>query len=430
MRKYNTALSREKFKEAQSSLVGGMASALHKASWQEYPIFIKNGKGSRLYDLDGNEYIDYMGGFGPMILGYSNQALMDAVIDQIKAGTHFASPSESLIELSNKLVEIIPCAEKVCYQSTGTEANMHAIRLARAYTGKNKILKFEGHYHGWSDEEKVSNAAESLTELGPRSNPWKVLGAHGQRPADDVIVAPWNDLEYLEDLFERRGHEIAGVFTEQIMLNAEPVYPQKGFLEGLRKLTKQYKSVLIFDEVITGFRLSLGGGQSYFGITPDISTFAKAMAGGYPISVIAGKEEIMTEGEAPVGTFNGNPLSVAAALATIAQLNNDVYNRMSRLTNSLVSGINQLAEKYEVELFCRGDVSIWTLQFGISKPLTDFRDGFSKVNKKMYQDLYRASLENGFILHPNRGRFYMSAAHDEKDIEDTLLFFNDFFKKI
>lgn len=418
------------FEEAKKYLVGGMASALHKAPWQEYPIFITRGKGSRLYDLDGNEYIDYMGGFGPMILGYAPEVLNEAVKKQLELGTHFAAPSDTLIELSKKLVENIPCAEKVCYQCTGSEANMFAMRLARAYTGKQKILKFEGHYHGWSDEEKVSNAAGSLQELGPRSNPWKVLQSFGQRPADDIIVAPWNDLDYLEELFKRRGHEIAGVITEQIMLNAEPVYPKPGFLEGLRELTTKYGIVLIFDEVITGFRLSLGGAQKYFGVTPDLATFAKSMAGGYPIAAIAGKEEILMAGDAPVGTFNGNPLSVAAALATIGELEKGAYEKMSALTDKLVSGVNDLIKKYGIKAYCRGTVAVWTIQFGITEPIDDFRDHFAKIDKQTYQDFYKAALDAGFLLHPNRGRFYMTTAHTDEDIQKTLEFFEDFFKGI
>ncbi len=260
-----TDKSKELFERAKESIVGGVASSLHKSEYEQYPIYIERGKGSKLYDVDGNEYIDYMAGFGPMILGYCPAAIGEAVIEQIAKGSQFAAPTESLNDVSKKLTEIIPCADLVSYQGTGTEANMVIFRMVRAYTGKDKIIKFEGHYHGWSDEEMISFAPDSIKMMGPRIKPWKTLGSAGQRvkAAEDILVLPWNDLALVKKTLKRQKHEIAAIITEPIMCNCEVVYPKPGYLEGLREVTAENDVLLIFDEIITGFRLSLGGAQEY-----------------------------------------------------------------------------------------------------------------------------------------------------------------------
>lgn len=423
---YETGKSAELFQQATQYLVGGVASSIHKAPDEEYPIYAVRGKGSRFYDVDGNEYIDYMGSFGPSILGFSPDAVNAAVIRQIQAGTHFALPTQSVNELSKKLTEILPCAEMVGYQSTGTEADMVAIRLARAYTGKTKIIRFEGHYHGWSDELNVSAHPTALAAMGPRNAPWRNIESAGQRRAasDDVIVLPWNDLEAVETTLRRNGNEIAGLIMEPIMYNAEPILPQPGYLEGVRELTRQYDVVFIFDEVITGFRLALGGAEEYFGITPDLVVFAKAVAAGYPISGVGGPKKIMESGVHPAGTFNANPLCVAAALATLQELEKPgVYEGMRRITGQIQEGVNELAKKHHIKLWCDSQVSIWQLQFGIDHPMRDIRDNFL-VDKKKYAKFYKECLKRGVRLHSSRGRFYISTAHTEKDVQQTLEVFD------
>lgn len=422
MKTYRTEKSRELFEKAKHSLVGGVASSIHKGAWQEYPLYIERGKGSKIYDVDGNEYIDYMMAFGPMILGYSPETVNAAVRAQLDLGTQLAAPTEQLIELSDELIEIIPCAEKVStYLCSGTEANAHAIRLARAYTGKTKLIKFEGHYHGWLDEEKVSCEALAPSELGPRNKPWKLKHFAGQSDPDNVIILPYNDLELFERTLDRWGNEIACVILETVMMNAEPVPPKKGFLEGLRELTKKHNVVLIFDEVITGFRMALGGAQEYFGVTPDLATFAKAIAGGYPISAVVGKEEVVAAGTATAGTFNGNPLVVAAALATIKELRREgCYQRMGKLSGQIVEGIRGLGTKYGIKVHAEAWNSIWTMQFGIDQPLTDYRDHFDKVDKTLYQKVCKFGLERGIRFNPWRGRSYLSTAHTEEDVKKTL----------
>ena len=430
MRTYTTEKSRELFRLTKNCLSGGVASSLHKSPREEYPIFIDHASGSRLYDVDGNEYIDYMGAFGPMILGYANPALNAAVAEQLKKGTHFAAPTESLKVLCEKLISYIPCAEKLSFQSTGTEAIMQAVQLARAFTGKEKIIKFEGHYHGWSEEMRVSVSAESESMLGTRISPWKILHSAGQRRAasDNVIVLPWNDLELVSKIVERQGQDIAAIVTEPFMCNAELTPPKPGYLEGLRELTAKNDIVLVFDEIITGFRFSLGGAQGLYGVTPDLATFAKAMAGGYPIACVAGRNEIMEAGVNAAGTFNANPLAVAASIETLDQLARPgVYEGMARITGMIVDGVNDIARRHGIKAYCMGEVSIWLLQFGIDGPLADFRDGFRKVDKERYQRFYAEALKRGVRLHPLRGRSYMSAAHNEQDVKDTLEVFEEVF---
>ena len=426
---YATEKSREMFYTATQYLVGGVASTIHKAADEEYPIYAVSGKGSRFIDVDGNEYIDYMGSFGPSILGFSPDAVNDAVIEQIKRGTHFALPTESMNELSKKLVQLIPCAERVGYQSTGTEADMVAVRLARAYTGKKKIIRFEGHYHGWADELNVSAHPANLQTMGDRNSPCKTMEGPGQleSASDNIIVLPWNDIDILKTVLERQGNEIAGLIMEPIMYNAEPILPKPGYLEEVRRLTQKYEVVMIFDEVITGFRLALGGAQEYFGITPDISTFAKAVAAGYPISGIAGKREIMESGVHPAGTFNANPLCVAAALATIKELEKPgTYEHLNNITSMIKDGVNALAKKHGIKLWCDNQVSVWQIQFGIDSPMNDVRDNFL-VNKKMYSAFYKACLKRGIRLHSSRGRLYISVVHSEEDVRETLGIFDEVF---
>jgi len=426
----NFEKSKTLFEKAKHGLVGGTASSLHKGSFQEFPIFMDRGEGSRIYDVDGNAYIDYMMAFGPMILGYCPKALDDAVIAQLKKGTQFAAPTESLVDLSDKLISIIPSAEKIgAFCGSGTDANTHAIRLSRAYTGKTKIIKFEGHYHGWLDELDVSIGASSPAELGPRNNPFRLRVAPGQVDPENVIIIPYNDIDLFEQTVKRQGNDIAAVILETIIFNNEPVLPAPGFLEAIREITKANDIMLIFDEIITGFRMALGGAQEYFGVTPDLSTFGKAMAGGYPMAVVVGREDVVSVGmDAIQGTFNGNPLSVAAALTTIGILEQPgCYEHMNNISQMLVDGITDLGKKYDIPLFCKALSSIWVLYFGTDQPLHDYRDHFDKVDKVMYKKLCAAALNEGLRLNPFRGRGYISTAHTETDIQETLDIFGRIF---
>ncbi len=418
----NMNKSKALFEDANKLFVGGVASSLHKSPYEDHPIYIERGNGSKVYDIDGNEYIDYLGGYGPLILGYCSEAINDAVREQLDRGSVFAAPTKSINEVSKKIIENVPCADLLCYQSTGTEAIMLAFRIARAYTGKSKIIRFEGHYHGWSDEAMISDAPASLNIMGPRNKPWQVLANYGQprEAGERIIVLPWNDLDLIEKTIHRQGHEIAAIVMEPVMCNCEVVYPKEEYLQGLRDIATKNEIVLIFDEIITGFRLSLGGAQQYYNVTPDLCTFGKAIAGGFALSCVAGKREVMDSGVKVRGTFNANPISLAACKASLSELQKpDVYNNLEKLTKKLTDGINKVAMEKDIVLYCNHVGSIWQIAFGITEKLNEYRDSFN-VDKSQYQTFRQKALKRGLRLHPTRGRQYVSTAHTDEDIQNTL----------
>lgn len=423
MKKYKIDGSEAIYEELKEYLPGGVGSSFHKPKYRDYPVAISYGKGSRLYDVDGNEYIDYIAGFGPMLLGYGPENVNKAVQEQLKSGSHFSAPTMKMLELSKLLTEVIPSAEMVCFQNSGTEVVMQALRLARAYTGKYKIIKFEGQYHGWADEEKVTTTASTVEELGDREHPNKILATKGMKPnsADWLILAPWNDLDYLERIMKEQSDEIAALITEPIMCDSGPILPKEGFLEGLRELTDKYGIVLIFDEVITGFRVSLGGAQGYYGVTPDISTFAKAVTAGYPFGVVAGKKEIMSCGVPSSGTFNANPIGVVAALATIRELQTPgTYEHLQEIGNALAAGFQKLAIRHKIKIYTRAIGGIFVLYFGFDEDVDDFRDWLTKADTEFYEEFVKRCEEYGVRFTDDRGREYISAAHTMEDVDKTL----------
>lgn len=423
MKPYSTQKSKELYERMVPYLLDGVGSSFHISTYRDYPVAMTHGKGSKLYDVDGNEYIDYVLGFGPMALGYCPEAVDRAVARQLTLGTHFSAPTEDMARLARRLTEIIPSAEVVSFQNSGTEVVMFALRLARAYTGKYKIIKFEGQYHGWSDEEKISIDADRVEELGDRFCPNKIIHTKGQRlsSADDLIVLPWNDLGLLEETLRRQGEEIAAVMMEPCMCDSGPILPKVGYLEGVRKLTKEHGVLLIFDEVITGFRFSLGGAQEYYGVTPDISTFAKAIASGYPFGAVVGKREIMECGIHASGTFNANPVGVAAALATVEELSKPgVYEYLNHLGQMLEEGFRALAEKYQMKLYLRHVGSVFVLYFGYDQDVEDFRDWLTKADVDLYERFVEGCEAYGVRFTDRRGREYLSTAHTEEDIRRTL----------
>lgn len=429
MKKFNTEKSKELFFETKKYLVDGVSSSFHKAHNEEYPICMTHGKGSHMYDVDGNDYIDYVAGFGPMILGYANDAVNAAVRDQLEKGSQFSTPTEDLCKLSKKLTEIIPCAEMVSFQSSGTEANMHAWRVARAATGKMKIVKFEGQYHGWADEQKVTIGADSLQQLGPKTNISRLMNTAGQRTntADDIVLAPWNDEAALEEILKAQSDEIAAVLMEPYMCDEGPILAKEGYLQAVKDMCEKYNVLLIFDEVITGFRLQLGGAQQYFGVTPDLAIFGKAIAGGFSLSMICGKKEYM-EKVHPSGTFNATPIAVAASLATIAELEKPgTYERMDDLGKRLADGIVELGKKHSLKTYANHHNGICQMQIGIDRAPKDFRDCLENVDKNSYDKLFLLARDYGVRLTSARGRIYISTAHTEEDIDKTLEVFDYVF---
>lgn len=422
MEKYNTQGSKEYFEKYSPVLVDGVGSYFQRSIYRDYPIVMDHGKGAHLYDIDGNDYIDYILGFGPMILGYCNAHVNEAVKNQLDKGSHYSAPNEDLARLAVKLSEIIPSAESVAFQNSGTEVVMYALRLARAYTGKYKIIKFEGQYHGWSDEEKVSIDASSVAELGDREHPNKIMNTRGQRlsSADDLIILPWDDADIIERTLKVHD-DIAAIIMEPVMCDSGPILPKPDYLKRVRELADRYHVILIFDEVITGFRLSIGGAQKYYGVTPDISTFAKAATNGFPFGFVAGKKEIMHCGLHASGTFNGNPIGTAAALATIDELSKPgTYEGLERHGAMLEEGFKKLAKKYHIPIYARHIGSIFILFFGFEEDPVDFREWLTVADVPFYEKFISHCEEYGIRFTDRRGREYLSVAHTDEDIQHTL----------
>ncbi|MGH9658972.1 MAG: aspartate aminotransferase family protein, partial [Bryobacteraceae bacterium] len=378
------------------------------------------GCGPRLRDADGNEYIDYQLAWGPAILGHCHPKIVEAMRRQAERPLTYGAQHELEISVAEKIQSLVPCAERVALTSSGSEAVQLAMRLARAFTNRPLILRFEGHYHGWMDSALVSYKP-AAADAGPVESPRAVLGSAGQAASSSagVVVAPWNRLDVLERILGERGAEIAAVFMEPVLCNSGCLLPVDGYLEGARQLCRRAGALLVFDEVITGFRMDLGGAQKFYGVTPDLATFGKAVAGGAPLSVVAGRTEILermfTGGVAFGGTFNGNPLSLAAAEATLEELARDggaALARANRMGGALMRGLRDLGLKVT------GFGTAFAVHFTARDELRDYRDTLDDDAAALGQFLL-GLLEKGVYAVPD-GRFYTSAAHTEREVAETL----------
>jgi glutamate-1-semialdehyde 2,1-aminomutase len=415
--------SREYLERAKRSLAGGVSSPFRAKA--PVPLFFRNGYGSRLEDVDGNEYIDYVLAWGPMILGYRHPAIVEAMHRQAELPTDYGAQHELEFAVSEKIQQMLPCAERVAFTSSGTEAVQLAFRLARAFTGRPLILKFEGHYHGWVDGALISYKP-SLGECGPPERPSVALGSRGQIAgvAESFAVAPWNDLEILARILAQRGQEIAAVAMEPVLCNSGCILPLPGYLEQVRDLCSRHGALLLFDEVITGFRMSPGGAQQYYSVVPDLATFGKAVGGGAPLSGVAGREEILMQMYSGVvfgGSFNGNPVSLASADATLAELSRDdgaALAQANRLGQKLSDGIRDIVRDSGLNVLVSGFGTAFAVHFTDKTELRDYRDTLSDT-AALLQDFLLRALQEGLHIVPD-GRFYVSAAHTEHDIEETL----------
>ena len=410
-----------RFERAQGSLAGGVSSGLRRSA-RPFPLFFHHGKGAELTDVDGNVYIDYTLAWGPLILGHAPAAVNEAVREHLERGHTFGAQHDLEYEAAELVQKYVPCAERVCFANSGTEIVQLALRLARAYTGRTKYLKFEGHYHGWDDSVLVSYkpSAEQIAHFGDQPVP---VGA-GQRPHSGAIVVEWNDRAAVEAAFRDHGPELSAVICEPILCNSGCIPPAPGFLAFLREATQRAGALLIFDEVITGFRLGLGGGQAHFGVTPDLATFAKAVGGGLPLSLLAGKlavMELIANGTVVhAGTLNGNPLALAAAKATIEILAaNDgaVYRTMWSLGDRLREGLRELLTRKGYAIALNGAGPVFQLSFQSTVPRT-YRETLA-ADSKLYSDFALALLDEGVLVLPD-GRWYLSAAHTSGEIDRTL----------
>jgi glutamate-1-semialdehyde 2,1-aminomutase len=416
-----TRRSAEYYLRARGSLAGGVSSTVRKGT-RPYPLFFARGAGSQVTDVDGNVYLDYGLAWGPLILGHAPLEVVDAVAAQARKALTFGAQHELEFEVAERLKTLVPCADLVCFASSGTEIVQTALRLARAATGRARYLKFEGHYHGWDDTVLVSYhpTAEEIAAAAGRPVP---VGM-GQHPHDTVVVAEWNDRAAVERAFEAHGPEISAIICEPLLCNSGCLPPADGFLQFLREITSSTSTLLIFDEVITGFRLGLGGAQAYYGVTPDLATYAKAVGGGAPLSALAGRQEFMdwiADGKVlHAGTLNGNPLSLAAAAATLDALahnGGELYHHLWRRGERLRTGIEQILRDAGLTAVTSGVGPVFQVSF-MPTPASNYRELLA-ADTVLYGEFALALLDEGILVLPD-GRWYISAAHTDEDIEVTL----------
>ena len=425
--------SRELYERCQQSLAGGTSS-----SWKPgypFPLYWDRGEGSRLYDVDGNEYLDYTLSAGPTLLGHDPAPVINAVKAQLERGFLFPGAHLGEVELSEMLCQIIPCTGLVHYANSGSEANHIALRLARAYTGREKVIKFEGLYHGWFDDIFYS-VTPTLEQAGLEETPNTVRQTHGQaaNAAENVIVVPWNNLAAFVEAVARNRDSVAAVITVPVWY-ARTVEPKPGYLEGLRDVCTQNGIVLIFDEVISGFRCALGGGQAHYGVTPDLATYAKGIAAGLALACVAGRTEIMSmisRGEVQhPGTYNGNPIVIAGALAALQVLMTNettIYSRLFEMSDRLAAGCRESASRWGIPVSVQGLGPGVSVLFTARGHLWDYRDLVRYHDADMATKFTLALAERGVLC--SSGTWFISTAHTDKDIEMTLAAIDEAMKEI
>lgn len=421
--------SKKMFEKAERYLPAGVGSTSRAiwSGWKPYPLFVKQGIGSHLIDVDENEFIDYLLGLGPMLLGHRPKEITQKVTEQIQnIGTVFALGNSLEIEVAEKICNIIPCVEKVRFLNSGTEAVMYALRLARAYTGKNKIVRFEGMYHGFSDsiywnKHPSSNSIDLFGNCIPEpQGPGLPNGIK-----ETLLICQWNNLKALKKIIKENYSEIAAVITEPVMCNTGCILPNPGYLEEMRKITEEYGILLIFDEVITGFRMGLTGAQGYYGITPDLSIFAKGLGGGFPVAALGGRKDIMKlvdDGVVSIaGTYSGNGIALAATSATLDYLQNEnIYIKLNERATRLRKELNELWKKSKIPAYVTGIGSMFQVWFS-SKPISNYREAIKYANNEVFRIWWEEMLYQGVLFHPHYfENLFISTAHTENDIDITL----------
>jgi glutamate-1-semialdehyde 2,1-aminomutase len=427
MRSYEK--SKQAYAEAVKLLPGGVNSPVRAfKSVKMDPIFMARGKGSKIYDIDGNEYIDYVLSWGPLILGHANDRVVEALKKVTENGTSFGAPTLIENELAKLVIERVPSIEIVRMVNSGTEATMSALRLARGYTGRNKIVKFEGSYHGHGDSLLIK-AGSGVATLGLPDSP-----GVPESVAQNTITVPYNDLESVKYAFEQYGEDIACVIVEPVAGNLGVVPPQPGFLEGLREITKQYGALLIFDEVMTGFRVDYHCAQGYFGIEPDLTCLGKVIGGGLPVGAYGGKAEIM-ERVAPsgpiyqAGTLSGNPLAMTAGYETLIQLTPETYEQFKKKADRLEEGLRKAATKYEIPHAINRAGSMIGFFF-TNENVTNYETAKTS-DLEMFAAYYREMAEQGIFLPPSQFEgMFLSTEHTDEDIEKTIEAAEKAFAKI
>jgi glutamate-1-semialdehyde 2,1-aminomutase len=412
----------EAFKKAQEIIPGGVNSPVRAfKSVKLNPVFIAKGKGAYITDIDGNQYIDFVSSWGPLIFGHAHDNILNAINEAAQRGTSYGAPTELETEMAQLIVDMVPSVEKVRMVNSGTEATMSAIRLARGYTKRDCIVKFAGNFHGHGDSFLIKAGSGAIT-LGLPDSPGVTASN-----AKDTLIADYNNLDSVRALFEQKGNEIAAIIVEAVAGNMGVVLPTKGFLQGLREICNQYGAVLIFDEVITGFRLAKGGAQEIYNVMPDITTLGKIIGGGLPVGAYGGKKEIM-DMLAPIGpvyqagTLSGNPLAMSAGIAMLKLIRDtpDFYSELERKAAKLEAGILKNMEITGVKGLINRVGSMMTFFFSDEKQITNF-DEAMKSDADKYARFFKMSLESGIYLAPSQYEcLFISYAHSDKDI-DTII---------
>jgi glutamate-1-semialdehyde 2,1-aminomutase len=385
---------------------------------------VESGQGAYLLDVDGRRYIDFALAWGPLILGHAHPAISAAVRAQLDRGHMFGAQHELEALVAERIVAAVPCADLITFASSGTEAAQVAFRLARAYTGRPKVLKFEGHYHGWSDGALISYHP-TLAEMGPRGAARSVPGTVGQTASSlaDVVVAPWNDLAALEAIMDREAGQIAAVVMEPVLCNSGVIPPAPGYLAAVRALTEQAGSLLLFDEVITGFRVAFGGAQELYNVVPDLAIYAKAVAAGFPLGVIAGRREVMNLIADGVvthsGTYNGNPICMAAAMAATEELRRPgVYEHLHGLGAALAAGARGLLARHGLPALVHQVGPVLRILFTEQEAVRDYR-ALLACDDGLNAALTRELRARGILVLPD-GRWYISVVHTQAEIDAAL----------
>ena len=412
--------SKQLFEEACELIPGGVNSPVRAfKAVGDYPVFIERGEGAYLYDVDGNKYVDYICSWGPLLLGHQPEAVSKAVMEALTKGSTYGAPTGIEVEMAKKIVDAVPSVEMVRMVSSGTEATMSALRLARGYTGRNKIVKFEGCYHGHADHLLIKAGSGALT-FGVPSSP-----GVPESIASETLTAQYNDIDSVKALFAQYPDQIAAVIVEPIAGNMGLVLPKEGFLEGLREVTAENGALLIFDEVISGFRASFGGAQKVYNIMPDLTCMGKIIGGGLPVGAYGGKKEIMMH-VAPVGpvyqagTLSGNPLAMAAGMAILDELAKPgVYEEIEAKTKKLVQGLQAAADKAGVKIALNQSASLFTIFF-TETPVDSYQAAMTS-NTEQFKVFFQAMLGQGFYLPPSQFEcWFVSQAHSDEDIENTI----------
>ena len=427
----NHTRSQQLYERAQKYLVEGVNSPSRGAAvYSPGPIYLEHGHGSHVWDADGNECIDFMMSFGALIHGHAHPRLVEVVSKAIAEGSHFAATTSAEIEAAERFCQMVPSAEAVRFCNTGTEATMLALRLARAHTGRNKFLKFEGHYHGWYDSYLLNAHGHPPDELGPRRDPAKIPDSAGipDKVFEDVIVAPWNDLESLEHILRHHGNDLAAIITEPVMANMGCIPPRAGYLQEIQKIAHRYGALFILDEVVTGFRYAPGGCQEYYKLQPDLSTFGKALGAGFPVGAVAGPRAILDRmqwGDNMVlhyGTFNGHRLTMNVVAANLDLLAADgAYKKLHAIGDSAINGLREIFAKHKIKALVQGFGPMFQIYFTERDHIFDYRDYCSFVDTKRYSQFVHNLIDQGIYMTPSNGlHWIISTAHADADIQKLL----------